>query len=119
MSGGPNGTARRPGRPASAQLAVRRSQRGGPAAPRPGQSAAGDPADLAGRRDGLGPALEPASGRPRSAEPPGRSMRGPARFMGGMSTEKALDFKGSSRRLLRMLSPHRVLVDHGAGDGRR
>jgi ATP-binding cassette, subfamily B, multidrug efflux pump len=41
---------------------------------------------------------------------PAGTMQGPARFMGGMSTEKALDFKGSSRRLLRMLSPHRVLV---------
>ncbi len=30
--------------------------------------------------------------------------------MGGMSTEKALDFKGSSRRLLRTLSPYRKLT---------
>jgi ATP-binding cassette subfamily B protein len=30
--------------------------------------------------------------------------------MGGMSTEKALDFAGSSRRLLRLLSPYRALV---------
>jgi ATP-binding cassette subfamily B protein len=30
--------------------------------------------------------------------------------MGGMSTEKALDFKGSSRRLLGMLSPYRLLM---------
>ena len=30
-------------------------------------------------------------------------MGGPARFMGGMSTEKALDFKNSGRRLLGML----------------
>jgi ATP-binding cassette subfamily B protein len=30
--------------------------------------------------------------------------------MGGMSTEKALDFAGSSRRLLRMLSPQRPLI---------
>ena len=30
--------------------------------------------------------------------------------MGGMSTEKALDFKGSSRRLLAMLRPYRALV---------
>jgi ATP-binding cassette, subfamily B, multidrug efflux pump len=35
--------------------------------------------------------------------------RGPG-LMGGMSTEKALDFAGSSRRLARQLLPHRVLV---------
>jgi ATP-binding cassette, subfamily B, multidrug efflux pump len=36
--------------------------------------------------------------------------RGPGAFMGGMSTEKALDFKGSSRRLLGLLKPYRLLV---------
>jgi ATP-binding cassette subfamily B multidrug efflux pump len=36
--------------------------------------------------------------------------RGPAAFMGGMSTEKSLDFRGSSRRLLGTLAPHRLLV---------
>jgi ATP-binding cassette, subfamily B, multidrug efflux pump len=36
--------------------------------------------------------------------------RGPGAFMGGMSTEKALDFKGSSRRLLRLLNPYRALA---------
>jgi ATP-binding cassette subfamily B protein len=36
--------------------------------------------------------------------------RGPAAFMGGMSTEKSLDFKQSSLRLLRMLRPQRLLV---------
>jgi ATP-binding cassette, subfamily B, multidrug efflux pump len=36
---------------------------------------------------------------------------GPMRFMQGPSTEKSMDFKGSSRRLLRMLNPERgVLV---------
>jgi ATP-binding cassette subfamily B protein len=35
---------------------------------------------------------------------------GPARFMGGMSTEKALDFKGSGRRLLQLLRPQRLMV---------
>jgi ATP-binding cassette, subfamily B, multidrug efflux pump len=35
--------------------------------------------------------------------------RGPGGFMSGMSTEKALDFSGSSRRLLSMLRPYRVL----------
>jgi ATP-binding cassette, subfamily B, multidrug efflux pump len=47
---------------------------------------------------------------PEREQRPASTMQGPARFMSGMSTEKALDFKGSSRRLLRMLSPHRVLV---------
>jgi ATP-binding cassette, subfamily B, multidrug efflux pump len=36
--------------------------------------------------------------------------RGPGGFMSGMSTEKALDFKGSSGRLLRMLTPYRLLA---------
>ncbi|HYZ55550.1 MAG TPA: ABC transporter ATP-binding protein [Streptosporangiaceae bacterium] len=35
---------------------------------------------------------------------------GPAAFMGGMSTEKSLDFRGSSRRLLGTLAPQRLLV---------
>ena len=37
-------------------------------------------------------------------------MRGPARFMSGMSTEKALDFKGSGKRLLGLLRPYRLLM---------
>ena len=37
-------------------------------------------------------------------------MGGPARFMGGMSTEKALDFKDSGRGCWRMLRPYRLLV---------
>jgi ATP-binding cassette, subfamily B, multidrug efflux pump len=36
--------------------------------------------------------------------------RGPGAFMGGMSTEKALDFRGSGLRLLALLKPYRVLV---------
>jgi ATP-binding cassette, subfamily B, multidrug efflux pump len=36
--------------------------------------------------------------------------RGPAAFMGGMSTEKSLDFRGSSRRLLRTMSAERPLA---------
>ena len=36
--------------------------------------------------------------------------RGPGAFMGGMSTEKALDFRGSGLRLLSLLKPYRVLV---------
>ncbi|HEX4833034.1 MAG TPA: ABC transporter ATP-binding protein [Trebonia sp.] len=41
---------------------------------------------------------------------PGAAARGPARFMSGMSTEKALDFRGSGRRLLALLRPYRLLV---------
>jgi len=47
---------------------------------------------------------------PKRGPAPAATMGGPARFMGGMSTEKALDFKGSSRRLLGLLSPYRVLT---------
>jgi ATP-binding cassette, subfamily B, multidrug efflux pump len=36
--------------------------------------------------------------------------RGPGAFMGGMSTEKALDFRGSGARLLSLLKPYRALV---------
>jgi ATP-binding cassette subfamily B protein len=38
------------------------------------------------------------------------AARGPGAFMGGMSTEKALDFRGSSLRLLSLLRPYRVLA---------
>jgi ATP-binding cassette subfamily B multidrug efflux pump len=41
------------------------------------------------------------------------AVRGPGAFMAGMSTEKALNFKGSSRRLLGMLSPYRLLLSLG------
>jgi ATP-binding cassette, subfamily B, multidrug efflux pump len=47
---------------------------------------------------------------PKRGPGPAATMGGPARFMGGMSTEKALDFKGSSRRLVRTLSPYRKLT---------
>ena len=57
-------------------------------------------------RQGTGERATPQRG-PGPA--PGTNV-GPARFMGGMSTEKALDFSGSSRRLLRMLSPQRPLI---------
>ncbi len=35
---------------------------------------------------------------------------GPMRFMGGQPTEKSMDFKGSSRRLLRTLRPERGML---------
>jgi ATP-binding cassette, subfamily B, multidrug efflux pump len=40
----------------------------------------------------------------------GERRGGPAAFMAGQSTEKALDFKNSSRRLLSSLSPERPLM---------
>ncbi len=46
--------------------------------------------------------------RPNSGFGPGG--RGPMGFMGGMSTQKALNFSGSSKRLLRMLAPQRALM---------
>jgi ATP-binding cassette, subfamily B, multidrug efflux pump len=68
-----------------------------------GQAPTG-PAPATGERAtpkrGLGPAtgMGPGAGR------------GPGAFMGGMSTEKALDFRGSGARLLSLLRPYRVLV---------
>ncbi len=56
----------------------------------------------------LGPGERPT---PKRGPGPAPGMNhGPARFMGGMSTEKALNFGASSRRLLRMLSPQRPLI---------
>jgi len=46
----------------------------------------------------------------RGAGPQPGERRGPAAFMAGQSTEKALDFKGSSKRLLSTLSPERPLM---------
>ena len=55
--------------------------------------------------NGLGERATPKRG-------PGPSMpaRGPGAFMGGRPAEKSLDFKGSSRRLIGMLKPQRLLV---------
>ncbi|MCW2902577.1 MAG: transporter ATP-binding protein [Streptosporangiaceae bacterium] len=54
-----------------------------------------------------GPGERPTPGRgPAPAGP----RRGPGAFMGGMPTEKSLDFRGSSRRLLRTLRPERPLI---------
>jgi ATP-binding cassette subfamily B multidrug efflux pump len=65
------------------------------------------PVPAAEASEGLGPG-ERAT--PKRGPGPGPTVGGPARFMGGMSTEKALDFKGSGRRLLAMLSPYRLLM---------
>jgi ATP-binding cassette, subfamily B, multidrug efflux pump len=56
----------------------------------------------------LGPGERPTPRR--GPGPAGGFGPGPARFMGGMSTEKALDFAGSSKRLLRSLAPERLLI---------
>ena len=63
----------------------------------------------------LGPGERPT---PRRGPGPAAGMNhGPARFMGGMSTEKALNFGASSRRLLRTLSPQRPLIILGLALG--
>jgi ATP-binding cassette, subfamily B, multidrug efflux pump len=58
--------------------------------------------------DRTGPGEERAT--PTRGPGPAAPMRGPARFMSGMSTEKALDFKGSGKRLFRLLRPYRLLM---------
>ncbi len=83
---------------------------GGPAGP-------GGPGGSVGPGSGADSAADPGQAlgtgeraTPKRGPGPGATMGGPARFMGGMSTEKALDFKGSSRRLLRLLTPYRLLM---------
>jgi ATP-binding cassette, subfamily B, multidrug efflux pump len=80
------------------------------------------PGTAAGRPDGVGPdsqgqptapdlgerATPERDKRPDSGFGPGG--RGPMGFMGGMSTQKALNFSGSTKRLLRMLAPQRALI---------
>ena len=77
--------------------------------PVPGERAAGErpeptgqpvPGERAVPRRGPGPAPGSVPG----------GGRGPGAFMGGMSTEKSLDFRGSSRRLLGTLRPERPLA---------
>jgi len=70
----------------------------------PNGNDAGGPAGLeTGERATPKRGLGPAGGGPAAG-------RGPGAFMGGMSTEKALDFKGSSRRLIGLLRPYRALM---------
>jgi ATP-binding cassette, subfamily B, multidrug efflux pump len=87
----------------------------GPAAggaPEAGPPVAGPPVagPPAGGSAPAGPPGVDVRATPKRGPGPGPAMGGPARFMGGMSTEKALDFKGSGRRLLSMLTPYRLLV---------
>jgi ATP-binding cassette, subfamily B, multidrug efflux pump len=63
----------------------------------PGDSVQGT-GERATPKRGLGPAAGMGAGR------------GPGAFIGGMSTEKALDFRGSGLRLLYLLKPYRALV---------
>jgi len=64
--------------------------------------------------EGGGEAAQPGVGeRATPTRAPGPAVgerRGPAAFMAGMNTEKSLDFKGSSKRLLATLAPERVLI---------
>ncbi len=61
-----------------------------------------------GAAGGSGPGERPVPSRGPGPAP--GAARGPAAFMAGRSTEKSLDFKGSSRRLLRTLRPERALA---------
>src|ERR1700722_10991599 len=65
---------------------------------------------MSAEANGAGRGANDERATPERAPGPGPAMRGPARFMGGMSTEKALDFKGSGMRLLATLRPYRVLT---------
>jgi ATP-binding cassette subfamily B multidrug efflux pump len=61
------------------------------------------------------PAHNGTGERPTPGRGPGPAAgapvgRGPAAFMNGPSVEKSLDFRGSSRRLLRTLRPERPLI---------
>jgi ATP-binding cassette subfamily B protein len=60
------------------------------------------------------PAVPTGEGERASAKrgpgPSPEMRRGPGGFMGGMPAEKALDFKGSSKRLFRLLKPHKLLL---------
>ncbi|HEX9034497.1 MAG TPA: ABC transporter ATP-binding protein, partial [Streptosporangiaceae bacterium] len=81
-----------------------------------GLGEASEPDGTGGPDVQLGPGERPTP--KRGPGPAGGAMaHGPARFMGGMSTEKALDFKASSRRLLRTMSPQRALLAVGLALG--
>ena len=56
-----------------------------------------------------GPRERPAPRRGPGPAPGGMG-RGPAAFMGGMPTDRSLDFRGSGRRLLGTLRPERPLI---------
>ncbi len=68
----------------------------GPEGATPGGAASGGAVERATPQRGPGPSPE--------------MRRGPAAFMAGMPAEKALDFKGSSKRLMGLLKPHRIWI---------
>ena len=60
--------------------------------------------------DGVGERATPKRGPgPAPGIGPGAG-RGPGMFMAGQSTEKALNFRGSGRRLLGMMAPYRLVI---------
>jgi ATP-binding cassette subfamily B multidrug efflux pump len=71
------------------------------------------PANTGPANTGAGERATPKRGPgPAGGMGPGGG-RGPAAFMGGQPTEKSLDFRGSSRRLLRTMAPQRLLMSLG------
>ncbi len=60
--------------------------------------------------DGQGGPGERAVPKRGPGPAPGGMNRGPAAFMGGQSTEKSLNFRGSGSRLLRAMRPERPLA---------
>ena len=105
MSGGVNGDKPVNGQPADGQPADGEAVSGAPVGGEPLNGQVPEAAAPAGESLEAGERATPKRG-----PGPAATMGGPARFMGGMSTEKALDFKGSSRRLVRTLSPYRKLT---------
>ena len=75
-------------------------------APPAGPRAGGGP----GPGGGAGAGGEPPAPRRGPGPPPGGPMRGPAAFLAGAPVEKALDLRGSGRRLLATLRPERTLI---------
>ncbi|GAA5038993.1 ABC transporter ATP-binding protein [Actinopolymorpha pittospori] len=93
-------------------MSMKERQSGDPTRPGP----AGPPAQAAtnGERPGPGGADAAPGGQKAPSGPPRRGLgptggAGPFRG-GGMSTEKAMDFRGSSRRLLAMMRPERAIA---------
>ncbi|HEX5288422.1 MAG TPA: ABC transporter ATP-binding protein [Streptosporangiaceae bacterium] len=83
---------------------------GAPGAGAPGAGASAGAADGRAVVSGPGERATPKRGPgPATGMGPGGG-RGPAAFMGGQSTEKSLDFRGSSRRLLATMRPQRLLI---------
>ena len=79
---------------------------------RDGNGSGGRPTADAGNGDGdggNGGPVEDETTPARHPGPPGGHRAGPP-FVGGIPTEKALDLRGSSRRLLAMLRPERRLM---------